>query len=117
LPQTAITVHPQVIQIHAQAPAKPVEGEACNGCGVCCAWKPCPVGALLSRRLTGSCKALRWHDASLHYRCAMVSDPGSMLRGLPSWAKAPAARLARRWIAAGAGCDSDIETQRARPTA
>ena len=36
----------QAIHLHALAPAKPHTGAACNGCGVCCAWQPCPLGVL-----------------------------------------------------------------------
>ena len=39
-----------VIYLHPAAPAKPAVGAACNGCGVCCAWQPCPLGMLVSGR-------------------------------------------------------------------
>jgi hypothetical protein len=109
MPQTLQAVHAQVIHIHAQAPAKPAEGDACNGCGVCCSSAPCPMGALLSRRLSGVCVALRWHDDALRYRCAMVDEPASVLNALPAWLAPLAARLALRWIAAGVGCDCSLE--------
>lgn len=96
----------RVILLQAAAPPKPPPGAACNGCGVCCAVEPCPLGALLSRRLSGACVALRWDADSARYRCGVVDDPGTHLRVLPAaWAR----RLALRWIAAGAGCDSDAE--------
>lgn len=96
----------RVIHLHPQAPSKPAWGAACNGCGVCCAAEPCPVGILVSRRRTGPCAALRWVDAATGYRCAVVQDPGAYLGVLPAaWVR----RLALRWIAAGAGCDSDAE--------
>jgi hypothetical protein len=88
-----------VILLHPEAPPKPAEGAACNGCGVCCAAEPCPVGQILSRRRTGACVALRWAEGERRYRCGVVDDPGRHL----SWGR----RLALRWIAAARGCDSD----------
>ncbi|MBL0086024.1 MAG: hypothetical protein IPP44_04765 [Ideonella sp.] len=99
----------QIIHIHTEAPPKPTAGASCNGCGVCCSWRPCPMGVLLSRRTTGPCVALRWFDEVGRYRCAMVDKPSSVLPNLPSWAAAVTARLARRWIAQGIGCDCDLE--------
>lgn len=98
-----------VIHLHPKAPAKPAEGAACNGCGVCCAWQPCPLGALASGRLRGPCTALRWDEAQMLYRCALVQDPAAVWAALPRPLQAPLARLARRWIAAGAGCDCSAE--------
>jgi hypothetical protein len=100
------------IAIHPTAPSKPAEGTACNGCGVCCLMEPCPVGMLVSRRRRGACVALEWSDAESRYRCGMVAAPQ---RHLPGWlVGAPlmrglASRWARRFIAAGIGCDSDAE--------
>lgn len=88
----------RVIAIHAHAPAKPDLGQACNGCGVCCMAEPCPLGMLLTLRRRGPCGQLRWSAVSRRYVCGAVADrPG------------PWAALARRWIAAGRGCDSDAE--------
>jgi hypothetical protein len=100
----------QVIHIHPQAPAKPDPGQACNGCGVCCSWQPCPMGVLVSGHRQGACKALRW-DEGLHlYRCGMLEGPAAgwpaALRPLEAGWRA----LARRWIAAGQGCDCSLET-------
>jgi hypothetical protein len=86
----------QIIRVHADAPLKPRLGDACNGCGVCCLAEPCPLGVLVSLRLRGPCRALRWDDATRRYRCGLAH-------------RSPWARLARRLIAAGAGCDSDAE--------
>lgn len=71
-------------------------GAPCNGCGLCCLAEPCPLGMLLSRRRRGACVALRWSEAEQRYRCGAVAHP---------WL----GRLARRWIAAGAGCDADLQ--------
>jgi hypothetical protein len=101
----------RVIELHVAAPAKPAPGAPCNGCGVCCALEPCPLGVLASRRVHGACAALAWDDAESRYRCALVVRPQ---QGLPQVLRAAAplvARLARRWIAAGAGCDCDAQAR------
>lgn len=98
-----------VIHLHPSAPAKPDAGAACNGCGVCCAWQPCPLGMLISGRRHGACDALRWDDGAQRYHCAMVSDPRSVWPHLPAGLGRPLQALARRWIAADAGCDCDCE--------
>ncbi len=86
------------IRIHPQAPAKPHIGTACNGCGVCCLAEPCPVGMVVSGRIRGACRALRWNDSTQRYRCGLMSPSRPLL-----------SRLAARWIAAGRGCDSSAE--------
>ncbi len=96
---------PRVILLHEAAPRKPAEGQACNGCGVCCAAQPCPLGMLVTRRRQGRCAALRW-DPGGRYACGMVSQPRRFLPWLPAaWTRA----VALRWIAAGRGCDSDLQ--------
>jgi hypothetical protein len=97
----------RVIHIHAQAPPKPAEGQACNGCGVCCAVAPCPLGIWVSRRWRGACAALSWNDAQARYRCGVVAEPARWLPWLP---EGLARRWALRWIAAATGCDSDLLT-------
>lgn len=107
----------QVIQIHTQAPAKPSEGAPCNGCGVCCLAQPCPLGMVLSGVRDGACKALRWQDHTGRYACGALSEPDAVLRArLPgglAWMAKPLSIvlpiLARRWIAADTGCDSNLE--------
>jgi hypothetical protein len=100
----------RIIHIHPEAPAKPAEGKPCNGCGVCCATQPCPVGMLVSRRRQGACKALVWSDAQTRYLCGLISEPQRFIR--PSWLAPAMSRFARRFVAAGIGCDSDLETER-----
>jgi hypothetical protein len=98
----------RVIHLHPAAPPKPASGAACNGCGLCCAAEPCPLGMLLSRRRRGACAALEWHEAEARYRCGVLATPR---RWLP-WLPAPMARaLAARWIAAGRGCDAELQPQ------
>lgn len=99
----------RVIHIHPEAPPKPALGEPCNGCGVCCLAEPCPLGMLLSARRRGACAALRWDGAACRYVCGAVSEPAAvlprLLQPLGRVAAPLLARLARRWIAAGTGCD------------
>lgn len=96
----------RVVLLHRDAPPKPAPGAACNGCGVCCAHEPCPLGMLLSRRRRGACAALQWSDAEGRYACGALAEP---TRWLPWLSARPARALARRWIAAGRGCDSTLE--------
>lgn len=107
----------QVIHIHVEAPAKPVEGAPCNGCGVCCLTQPCPLGIVLSGTRTGACAAVRWEDATSRYICGALAEPDAVLQSrLPRWLawltkplSALLPRLAHRWIAAGKGCDSSLQ--------
>jgi hypothetical protein len=98
----------QVIRLHPEAPSKPAEGAPCNGCGVCCAAEPCPLGVLVSGRRTGSCAALSWTADAGQYRCGLVTAPTQVLRWLPAAAGPLVSRLARRWISAASGCDSNL---------
>ena len=109
-----------VILIHADAPLKPAAGASCNGCGVCCLLEPCPLGVLLSKRRHGACAAVRWHQERSCYRCGALSAPLEVLQHAlprPVWRVLPwlaplLVRLATRWIAAGQGCDSTVESIR-----
>lgn len=99
----------RVVQVHASAPAKPVLGAPCNGCGVCCLAEPCPLGVLITRKRRGACAALRWRDADARYVCGAMSEPRSVLPTGLRWIAPLLVRLARRWIAAGIGCDAAVE--------
>jgi hypothetical protein len=94
-------MHTAVIHLHRQAPAKPALGEPCNGCGACCATEPCPVGAVMSLKRSGQCVALEWDERETRYRCGLLARSAQT--------GAPARRLVARWIAAGQGCDADLE--------
>jgi hypothetical protein len=99
----------QVIHIHPEAPPKPALGAPCNGCGVCCLAEPCPLGQLISRKRAGACDALRWDAAQGLYRCGALSDTEGVLGSRWGWAAPLLRRLARRWIAAGVGCDASLQ--------
>ena len=101
-----------VIRLHPAAPDKPAAGRPCNGCGVCCASEPCPVGVIASGRTTGACAALAWHAEEARYRCGLVAQPAAhlprALRSAAPWV----ARAALRYISAGSGCDCSLEARR-----
>jgi hypothetical protein len=105
----------QVIRIHPSAPAKPAETEPCNGCGICCAAEPCPIGALVSGRRSGACKALLWMEDDSRYRCGLVGAPQVVLPRLPRLLAPLVSRLVLRWISAASGCDSSLAVE--SPTA
>ena len=107
-PHTGRSMSRQVIRLHPAAPAKPAESAPCNGCGVCCAAEPCPIGVLVSGRRSGACAALAWSEAAQLYRCALVTDPSATLPWLPVALAPLLSRLARRWISAASGCDSSL---------
>ena len=104
---------PPVVWIHPDAPAKPALGAPCNGCGLCCLSEPCPVGIVVSFRRTGPCRALRWDFALRRYRCGLLREAGGGRLAAPArWLQA----ALRRWIAAGAGCDAELQKLPASPT-
>lgn len=97
----------QVVRLHVLAPPKPAPGSPCNGCGVCCAAEPCPIGRLRFLKARGACPALAWRDQ--RYRCDLVERPTVHLPWLPTaWAGRAGAWIGGR-IAAGKGCDSDAQ--------
>lgn len=102
---------PAHVRLHAAAPAKPALGAPCNGCGVCCALLPCPLSRALLGHRAGTCPALVWQSMESRYACGLVIAPADHLRWLPKSLAPLAQRLARRWIAAGSGCDCDAEVE------
>lgn len=95
------------LELEAGAPDKPAVGAPCNGCGVCCLAEPCPAGVVISRRRTGRCDALVWVAAEARYRCGLLLAPEAHVPLGASLVRV----LAPRWIAAGRGCDSDVEIE------
>lgn len=108
-----------ILHVEPQAPAKPAWGAPCNGCGICCLVAPCPLGMLVSRRRRGACAALQWEPEAGRYRCGLMQGAQPLLRhwlpGPLSWLAPGLASilqgLAPRWIAAGTGCDSDLQAE------
>ncbi len=101
------------IYLQSEAPEKPAEGAPCNGCGVCCSLGPCPLSRLLLQHREGKagCPALWWQAEAQRYDCGLVIRPADYLVWLPRGLSGLARRFARRWIAAGIGCDCDAEPE------
>lgn len=100
----------QIIWLHRAAPAKPALGQACNGCGVCCAASPCPVARVFLWRWRGACPALEWQAEAMQYRCGMLLRPAHYLFLLPQRLAPWFTGRIRRWIAADVACDSEVES-------
>jgi len=67
---------------------------------------------VISRRRVGACDALRWDGALAVYRCGAITDARGVLGPRWRWAAPLFQRLARRWIAAGVGCDAALQAER-----
>lgn len=102
----------KLIYLHAQAPEKPALAAPCNGCGVCCASEPCPLGMVISRKRQGACKALHWQADASRYRCGLIVKPQQHLPPGLRWLAPLLRRLAMRSISAGSGCDAAIEVEK-----
>lgn len=105
---------PIPIELHRAAPPKPAVGATCNGCGVCCSIAPCPLSRGLLGHRVGACPALVWDEGGRRYVCGLAVAPADHLNWLPRRLSKPGMFLARRWIAAGAGCDCDAEVSGSR---
>ncbi len=101
----------QVIRLHPAAPPKPAEHAPCNGCGVCCASEPCPLGVLVSRRRHGACDALVWLEQGGVYRCGLIEQPEQFLFAGLQWLAPALRRIAHRYISAGSGCDCSLTVE------
>jgi hypothetical protein len=107
-----MTRHERIVMIQPLAPAHPGVGQPCNGCGLCCLWKPCPVGVVITRKTLGPCRALDWSAEQAVYRCGLLTSPHTFVPWLP---QAVVRRVARRWIAADTRCDANLERADSKP--
>jgi len=98
----------RIVTLPSDAPDKPALGSPCNGCGLCCAAELCPLGRVVLRKSRGPCPALTWRPAEKRHDCGLVVAPKKHLPRLPRLIEPLFVRFARRWIAVGIGCDSDV---------
>lgn len=64
---------------------------------------------MLFRTRQDPCPALLWRG--FRYDCGLVATPADFIGWLPAMLAGPAQTLFHRWIAAGKGCDCDIELE------
>lgn len=89
-----------------RGPPKPAFGQACNGCGYCCAAEPCGIALeYISPHLAGPCPALEFEDGRFH--CGMVRRPGLYMSLPNDWADAFLGPLFARMLGVGKGCCAD----------
>lgn len=74
---------------------KPLFGDPCNGCGLCCIAGPCGTGSALTGQTEGRCRLLE-ADGTGGFRCGLLTRPAQ-----PYITEALAVA-----IAAGLGCDA-----------
>lgn len=98
-----------IIHLHVNSPKKPLPGQPCNGCGVCCAVETCPMARLWLLQRKGPCRALRWSHERQRYDCLLLTDPRVVLPRLPEFVVPAFKRGMARGIAAGEGCDSLLD--------
>ena len=109
MPQPPLPAGWQRVHWQPQAPAKPALGQPCNGCGLCCLAEPCPLGIWASRRRSGPCAALCWDTGQGRYLCGVLADATQAAATQGGWRRRLWLALVRRWIAAGQGCDADLQ--------
>lgn len=56
-------------------PLKPKEGDACNGCGLCCIAERCSFSELMFGDKPEPCPALVWGDFPTRAYCGLVVEP------------------------------------------
>lgn len=87
-------------------PIKPRFGEACNGCGLCCAAEPGGLALDLMRAdPAAACPALEW-EAGRFY-CGLIRWASRYLDLPHDWADAHLGSVFSEALGAGRGCDAD----------
>lgn len=82
-------------------PEKPVFGEACNRCGLCCLMETCPLGLMFFGNAHGTCPALKLDGSQSH--CQLIADPASLL---PDLIAGEVQELATVMLVSGGRCDA-----------
>lgn len=86
---------------------KPKRGEACNGCGLCCATEPCRLANEFLDCHTGKCVALEIENGRTY--CGLVRRPAHYIFGedVPEKDTAFFSATVAGALGLGMGCDSD----------
>ena len=84
-------------------PRKPAEGEACNGCGLCCAVELCALALEFLDQPQAPCPAMEFADG--RFWCGLARNP-SRYFGTPAAGNRPIGAMVRRALSIGEGCDA-----------
>lgn len=92
----------------ASFPAKPRQGQPCNGCGECRSVEPCAFAITFLRVpdepfSNGSCPALEFDGGRFH--CGLMRHP-SRYANVPASADAALGTAIAEMLGAGRGCDT-----------
>ncbi len=84
-------------------PPKPREGEACNGCGPCCAVELCSLAIDIVGATEPPCPVLEFADG--RFWCGAARSP-SRYFDLPAFSDRFMRPLVHRALSIGEGCDA-----------
>jgi len=95
------------MRIANHLPDKPRLGDACNGCGVCCAMIPCQISVDIIGVNSGRCQALEVENGRAH--CGIVRRPAYYMFGenVNDETSAKISVLFASALGFGVGCDAE----------
>lgn len=79
-----------------RGPEKPPKGEACNGCGYCCAAEQCLLSLELFGPVGAPCPALEFDVPTRRFYCGVLRDAPHSIQPTIAFL-----------LGAGMGCDAD----------
>src|ERR1043165_2494420 len=94
------------IGIKPGPPRKPPEGDACNGCGLCCAVQLCPIVIELLPDAQAPCPAMEFNGE--RFWCGLIRRPSRYL-GTPLQSDRVIGPMAGVELAIGQGCDAGTD--------
>lgn len=86
-----------------EPPRKPLEGEACNGCGLCCAVQLCALALEFLADAVAPCPAMEFADG--RFWCGLARRP-SRYFGTPASSNRLIGPLVHAALNIGEGCDA-----------
>lgn len=92
-----------------RGPEKPKYGDACNGCGACCAAEVCWIGkaVLQNEHADGPFPLLEFVESEARFYCGLVRNARRYI-GTPEVADC-IGKTAKLFLGIGRGCDSEFK--------
>lgn len=91
----------RLVKEHAE---KPLRGEPCNHCGLCCRVEACHASKELLKSDQAPCIALEVHDGK--YMCGLLLRPEHYVNGL-DYPLSNIREFVDYWVNPGVGCQMD----------